>query len=116
MSFDVGRRNSPVLTTRNALIGQSFTDLAQLEQVFTPQQIYQLALDRTAVTSNYSIPPGPAATPIVYGTDLATLRFLTETRRLTVLADGSGTQLRYELWKDHRAALRAFVHHMNGTD
>jgi len=36
-----------VLTRANALIGQNFTDLIQLEQVFTPAQIYQLALDRT---------------------------------------------------------------------
>jgi len=26
----------------------------QLEQVFTPAQIYQLALDRTPITDNYS--------------------------------------------------------------
>ncbi len=30
VSFDAERRNSPVLTTRNALIGQPFTDLTQL--------------------------------------------------------------------------------------
>jgi tetratricopeptide (TPR) repeat protein len=54
VSFDAERRNSPVLTTRNALIGQTFTDLIQLEQVFTPAQIYQLARDRTPITSNYS--------------------------------------------------------------
>jgi tetratricopeptide (TPR) repeat protein len=54
VSFDAERRNSPVLTTRNALIGQTFTDLIQLEQVFTPSQIYQLAMDRTPITSNYS--------------------------------------------------------------
>jgi tetratricopeptide (TPR) repeat protein len=55
VSFDAERRNSPVLTTRNALIGQTFTDIVQLEQVFTPQQIYQLARDRTPVTDNYSV-------------------------------------------------------------
>src|SRR6267154_3003033 len=54
VSFDAERRNSPVLTTRNALIGQNFTDLIQLEQVFTPAQIYQLAMDRTPITDNYS--------------------------------------------------------------
>jgi len=54
VSFDAERRNSPVLTTRNALIGQTFTDLTQLEQVFTPAQIYQLAMDRTPITDNYS--------------------------------------------------------------
>jgi tetratricopeptide (TPR) repeat protein len=63
LSFDAERRNSPVLTTRNALIGQAFTDLTQLEQVFTPAEIYQLAKDRTPITTNYSItvnkPLGP---------------------------------------------------------
>jgi hypothetical protein len=55
VSFDAERRNSPVLTTRNALVGQTFTDIEQLEQVFTQQQIYQLARDRTPVTSDYSL-------------------------------------------------------------
>jgi tetratricopeptide (TPR) repeat protein len=55
VSFDAERRNSPVLTTRNALVGQTFTDIEQLEQVFTQQQIYQLARDRTPVTSDYSV-------------------------------------------------------------
>ncbi|MBV8497042.1 MAG: tetratricopeptide repeat protein, partial [Gammaproteobacteria bacterium] len=55
LSFDAERRNSPVLTTRNALIGQPFTDLTQLEQVFTPAQIYRLARDRTPATESYSI-------------------------------------------------------------
>ncbi len=54
VSLDVERRNSPVLTTRNALIGQPDTTLAQLEQTFTLQQIYQLARDRTPVTDNYT--------------------------------------------------------------
>ncbi|HWW33205.1 MAG TPA: SPOR domain-containing protein, partial [Steroidobacteraceae bacterium] len=55
VSFDAERRNSPVLTTRDALVGQTFTDIAQLEQAFTAQQIYQLARDRTPVTSDYSL-------------------------------------------------------------
>ncbi|MBV8144807.1 MAG: hypothetical protein JO184_07355, partial [Gammaproteobacteria bacterium] len=54
LSFDTERRNSPVLTTGNAHIGQPFTDLHQMQQVFTDQQIYQLARDRTAVSSYYS--------------------------------------------------------------
>ncbi|HET7756315.1 MAG TPA: SPOR domain-containing protein [Steroidobacteraceae bacterium] len=54
LSFDAERRNSPVLTTRNALVGQTFTDLTQLQQAFTVDQIYQLARDRTPVTQNYS--------------------------------------------------------------
>jgi hypothetical protein len=59
-------------------------------------------------------PPGVTATPTVYATDLATLRFLTEAHRLSLLADSGGTALRYELWEDQRAALRLFVHHMRG--
>ena len=55
VSFDTERRNSPVLTTGNALIGQPFTDLYQMQQVFTEQEIYQLARDRTPVTSYYSL-------------------------------------------------------------
>ena len=55
VSFDTERRNSPVLTTGNALIGQPFTDLRQMQQVFTDQEIYQLARDRTPVTSYYSL-------------------------------------------------------------
>jgi tetratricopeptide (TPR) repeat protein len=55
VSFDAERRNSPVLTTGNALIGQPFTDLYQMQQVFTDQEIYQLARDRTPVTSYYSV-------------------------------------------------------------
>ncbi|MBV9619632.1 MAG: SPOR domain-containing protein [Gammaproteobacteria bacterium] len=54
VSFDAERRNSPVLTTRNALIGQPFTDLNQLLQELTPDEIYQLARDRTPQTQNYS--------------------------------------------------------------
>jgi tetratricopeptide (TPR) repeat protein len=55
VSLDAERRNSPVLTTRNALIGQPETTLAQLEQTFTLNEIYQLARDRTATTDDYAI-------------------------------------------------------------
>jgi hypothetical protein len=43
-----------VLTTRNALIGQPVENLAQLEQSFTLQEIYQLARDRTPTTDDYT--------------------------------------------------------------
>lgn len=61
-------------------------------------------------------PPGAPVTPNVYGTDLATVRFVTEARRLTLLVDSDPSPLSYELWEDHRAALRTFVHHMNGDE
>jgi hypothetical protein len=59
-------------------------------------------------------PPGASVAPNVYGTDLATLRFLAESRHLSVEADAGNTVLSYELWEDRRAALRRFVQHMNG--
>jgi hypothetical protein len=55
VSVDAEHRNSPVLTTRNALIGQPATSIAQLEQVFSLDQILQLARDRTPITSDYSV-------------------------------------------------------------
>jgi hypothetical protein len=55
LSFDAERRNSPILTVNNALIGQPATSIAELEQVFTLNQIFQLARDRTPMTSNYSL-------------------------------------------------------------
>ncbi|MGE0115480.1 MAG: SPOR domain-containing protein [Steroidobacteraceae bacterium] len=55
LSVDAERRNSPILTTRNALIGQPVTTIAELEQVFLPDEVYQLARDRTPITSNYSL-------------------------------------------------------------
>jgi hypothetical protein len=61
-------------------------------------------------------PPGAAVTPNVYGTDLATLRFVAEARHLTIVADSDGAPLGYELWEDRRTALRTFVHHMNGDE
>jgi tetratricopeptide (TPR) repeat protein len=56
VSFDAERRNSPVLTTRNALIGQPATSLAQLEQQgFDAQTLFQWARDRTPYTTDYSV-------------------------------------------------------------
>ena len=56
ISFDAERRNSPVLTTRNALIGQNATTLTQLEQQDIGQQtLCQWARDRTPYTSDYSV-------------------------------------------------------------
>jgi hypothetical protein len=55
LSFDAERRNSPVLTTGNALIGENASSLAELEQRLFPDEIHQLAIDRTPVTSQYSV-------------------------------------------------------------
>jgi hypothetical protein len=56
VSFDAERRNSPVLTTRNALIGQPATTLTQLEsQGFSQETLFQWARDRTPYTTDYSV-------------------------------------------------------------
>jgi hypothetical protein len=63
VSFDAEKRNAPVISARSALIGQPVTTLAEMRQVFTDAEIFQLALDRTAITSSYSLtatrPIGP---------------------------------------------------------
>jgi len=76
LSVDAERRNSPVLTTSNALTGQPFTDLNQMLQVFTPDEIYQLARDRTPVTENYSL---TATRPLGQRFQLTALVAATET-------------------------------------
>ncbi len=54
LTLDLERRNAPILTTENALIGQSVS-LPQLQQSFTMQQIFGLAEDRTPVLSSYIV-------------------------------------------------------------
>jgi len=61
-------------------------------------------------------PPGVESTPEVYGTDLSVIRFIAESRQLTLRLEVGASTLDYELWEDRRAALRAFVRHMNGED
>jgi tetratricopeptide (TPR) repeat protein len=61
LSFDAEKRNAPIITIRNALIGQPETTIAGLQQIFTDSEINQLARDRTAVSSNYSL---TAARPV----------------------------------------------------
>ena len=41
-------RQSPILTTRNALIGQPFTSISDMLAVFTEDEIRQIARDRTS--------------------------------------------------------------------
>ncbi|HUY83731.1 MAG TPA: hypothetical protein VMU86_04080, partial [Steroidobacteraceae bacterium] len=51
LGFDADHRRSPLLGLSNSLIGQSTTDLRTLAARYTPSQLAQMALDRTA-TSN----------------------------------------------------------------
>lgn len=53
MSFDY--RNSPILTTSNALQGQSATSIDGLLNTFSEDEIRQLARDRTATSRSYTL-------------------------------------------------------------
>ena len=54
LTMDLEHRNAPLITSQNALIGQPFTTLADLQKVFSAQQIADLARDRTPTLSTYS--------------------------------------------------------------
>jgi hypothetical protein len=61
-------------------------------------------------------PVGSNAAPTVYSTDLATLRFIAESRHLALALDTERTTLIYDLWEDRRSTLASFVRHMSGAD
>jgi len=51
----IDQRKSPILTTRNALIGQIDRSLSALKQSFTEDQIRELARDRSADSRSYTL-------------------------------------------------------------
>ena len=48
-------RNSPSLTTNNAIEGQGVKELSELFSRFTKREIYQMAKDRTAISKSLSL-------------------------------------------------------------
>jgi tetratricopeptide (TPR) repeat protein len=55
LGFDADYRRSPLLELNDALVGQSAPDLNALAMEFTPSQIKQLALDRTATSDTFVV-------------------------------------------------------------
>lgn len=55
VNIDLEQRKTPLITTRNALIGQPVRTLQGLSSAFNDDQIRQLALDRTPDTRLYSV-------------------------------------------------------------
>jgi hypothetical protein len=55
LNFNVDRRRSPGLATRNAMVGQPVRRFDELFGFYTPAEIERLALDRTAESQTYSI-------------------------------------------------------------
>ncbi len=54
-SFNVDHRKAPVLTTRNALIGQPAQTLDELQNLFSPAEIQRLAEDRTPLSDIFTL-------------------------------------------------------------
>jgi len=55
VNFNLDHRKSPSLTTRNAMIGQPVTSFDELFDLFTTDEIGQLAQDRTAESDAYTL-------------------------------------------------------------
>jgi len=53
LSYDF--RNSPLLTTSNALVGQAVASIEELQGLFSDEEIFQLAEDRTSKGHNLNI-------------------------------------------------------------
>ncbi len=47
-------QNSPILTTRNALQGQTTTSISDLMAIYTEDQVRQFAVDRTATNTSFT--------------------------------------------------------------
>ena len=59
-------------------------------------------------------PPGQEIKPLVFPTDLATLRFIAVARSLAVQTTLGEDTVDYELWDDQRRALERYVRFMDG--
>ncbi len=55
LSFNLDHRQTPVLTTRNALIGQPVATLDELLGLFSSEEIRRFAEDRTPLSDAYSV-------------------------------------------------------------
>jgi hypothetical protein len=75
-SLNLDRRKSPGLAVRNAMIGQPVQDFEQLFGTYTDAELDQLALDRTADTSTYTVSLArPFGERWQWSVDLSTLSF-----------------------------------------
>ena len=55
LNFIADYRQSPTLTTNNALIGQPVSSMEELKQLYSDDEIYQFAQDRTSVYKSLSL-------------------------------------------------------------
>jgi len=59
-------------------------------------------------------PAGQDIKPLVFPTDLGTLRFIAAARNLTIQTGLEGESFDYDLWDDQRASLARFVSFLDG--
>ena len=59
-------------------------------------------------------PPGQSLKPLVFPTDIATLRFVAAARSLQIQTSVDEVAVTYELWDDQRAALDRFARFLAG--
>ncbi|MDH4047670.1 MAG: SPOR domain-containing protein [Gammaproteobacteria bacterium] len=59
----IDRRRSPFLSTSNALIGQQFETFTDLASTLTEEELRQLSLDRTAISTTYTLGFSRSLTP-----------------------------------------------------
>jgi hypothetical protein len=82
------------------------------------RRIHPVRLDLSAheagIEERVHAPPVGAGVPTIYRTDPATLRFIAAARDLSAQTSTGDTELQYELWEDRRAALTAWVRHLDG--
>jgi tetratricopeptide (TPR) repeat protein len=92
-------RKSPVLTTRNALIGQSVSDIEELMLLYNEDEIRRLARDRTASTHTVTVGiSSPFAQRFQVNADVTTTQTdATEASGNVAAIPGTGSQTYYSL-------------------
>jgi hypothetical protein len=99
------------LDPRNGGTGQTPSDeltIAADDRLIHPQLAGHSTQD-AGVGTAVRAPPGHGWTLNVYRSDIATLRYMAEARRLTVVAGSGQEPIIFDLWDDQRRSLRALV-------
>jgi hypothetical protein len=90
----------------------------ELIVVADDRRIHLVGLGRSAhdagIEERVHAPPVGSGPPTVYRTDPATLRFIAAARNLSAQTRTGDMELDYEIWEDRRAALAAWVRHLDG--
>jgi hypothetical protein len=100
------RRSSPGSPTNSLVIVADDRRIA-----FTP---HEDTVHDAGIGFAVDAPPTRSAIPVVYHTDLPTLRFISAAHHLAVSTDVNNPALIFELWDDRRAALVNLVRALSG--